>query len=63
METLLGLIGSLPTLGSLVGAALGGVAYVLLPERLPRIEIAIGLFVLSLIVGKFIDLLMLSRKQ
>ncbi len=63
MEILLGLLGSLSTLGSLVGAALGGVAFILLPEHFPRIEIAIGLFVLSLIIGKFLDLLILSRKK
>ncbi len=63
MENFLGLLFGVSTWGSLVGTVVGGAAYLFLPEHLPRIEIGIVLFVFSMVVGRVIEFMVISRKS
>jgi hypothetical protein len=63
MEHFFGLLLAVSSWGSLVGVTLGGAAYLLLPERLPRIEIGIVLFVISIVVGRVIEAIVMSKKS
>jgi hypothetical protein len=63
MEHFFSLLIAVTSWGSLVGAALGGAVYFLLPERFPRIEIGIVLFVISVVFGRIFEAIVLSRKE
>jgi hypothetical protein len=51
VELVFALLSGSATVGSLIGLALGGVVYALLPEYFPRGLIAGGVFALCTIVG------------